>query len=824
MEHCPECMTAVQKQKTCPQCGFDLSNTFQKVNDAMPMGTVINNQYELGSAMNRSRQSIVYAAWDQKNQRPALIEEFFPTISSQREQDRVVPKQAYAENFRRAVSYIEKLPQPGNRPLPCYDSFRVGGTVVRVYGPVKMNLSLAAQAEELLDAPILFFDQSNRPLMTINALPIPPLPPVREPRAVVSAKAGKNKHMILLAIIAVLAALVVGAIAYFGFIRKKPDIETTPEPTATTTSTVEPTEEPTAEPTEEPTEEATEEPMAVPTEEPTEEPTEDPTTEPTEEPTAEPTEEPTAEPTEEPTAEPTEEPTATPTEEPTATPTEEPTATPTEEPTATPTPEPTPKPFAVAGEKDSNNVRKLQEKLNALGYYSGTGDVYDGNFDKYTVGAYVEMCSAYGIVPEMDEDNNIILSEERFAAVNRYVPLTPTPSPEPTATATPAPTDTPALTEETTPEPIVTPEPYAKFGDKDDEPEGGKVRKLQELMSELGYYHAKPNGIFGKATLDAFHALCEGEDIEVDEGAGYVTEEVFAQIEKIAQKRRNSEGSESLRDSSGEKGSGLTNKVLENRSDEEGKDESDDQKEQNPKGSSDEEEDSPGEKDGLTGVLEQQATDTSEPIVATQTDIDVVLSKEMNLSDAQLVEVDNWLMIVTGKGTYGPVEYKNEGKTDYARSSINEKTEIWRKDRGLTEEPFTAEMLDLLWKDYARITGWKTVKDANIRLDQTESGKELEKTGNLLNHTVFRQPAVDKKFIEQLKNVTINAVAENITVWCLEDKEKHTVRSDFLEDIVSPSAEVMGSLLEGKQIPDYPDEYAQRPDWLTKLLETGSAN
>lgn len=155
--------------------------------------------------------------------------------------------------------------------------------------------------------------------------------------------------------------------------------------------------------------------------------------------TPEPTQEPTATPTLEPTATPTIEPTATPTPEPTPTPT--PTPSPTPKPTPSPTPEPTPEPTPTPvyeelskGSK-GDEVVKLQERLNELGYSVGKVDGDFGNKTKTAVEAFQERNNLEKTGVADQETQALLYSEQA---------IKPTPSPTPKPTKTPKPTQKPS--------------------------------------------------------------------------------------------------------------------------------------------------------------------------------------------------------------------------------------------------------------------------------------------------------------------------------------------------------------------------------------------
>ena len=303
MERCPNCMHEWNGD-VCAFCAYE-PDMRPSVPHALQAGCRLLNRYELGNALSASRQSIAYVAWDAQRGCAVIVTEFFPAAVVQRKQDCAFPKRNAAQ-FQAALDMYQRSAVPA--PLPLVQSFFANGTAYRVYQP-QAAAPIADQAEALLDRPILFRNEKNEPLMTINALLIPPMPARRR-----FARVGKKRRLAAALAFALLVFGVgVASAALTGMISPLP--APTPVPVVVLrTATPSPA------------------PTAMPTIAPTEAPTATPTIEPTEAPTATPTPVPTAAPTAAPT-------TATPTPAPTtATPTPAPSPSPT---TATPTPVPT---------------------------------------------------------------------------------------------------------------------------------------------------------------------------------------------------------------------------------------------------------------------------------------------------------------------------------------------------------------------------------------------------------------------------------------------------------------------------------------------------
>ena len=137
-----------------------------------------------------------------------------------------------------------------------------------------------------------------------------------------------------------------------------------------------------------------------------------------------------------------------------------------------PTPSPLP-PFASSGERESENVRRLQEFLKSYGYY--TGEI-DGNFYNATSIAYQSFC-ALNDRQIVRVDGNIAVTQAEWAYIqnipaNEVVRPTPVPSNTPEAAA-----------------PTPTPEPIRPLRLGDKEKDGDTlIYQIQKKLDELGYY------------------------------------------------------------------------------------------------------------------------------------------------------------------------------------------------------------------------------------------------------------------------------------------------------------------------------------------------
>ena len=176
MQKCPQCMQDWNGSQ-CQACGYEKGRS-SKVFVALPSGMRLNGRYRLGNALSESRQAVAYAAWDEASNRAVLLEEFYPKSNATRAESGQVISKRSVSLFEHARGIFSQANLQTDKNLNCTDSFMAGGTAWRVYLPLP-GVSLHEQAEALLDKPILFRDNQDRILMTINALPMPELPAKR---------------------------------------------------------------------------------------------------------------------------------------------------------------------------------------------------------------------------------------------------------------------------------------------------------------------------------------------------------------------------------------------------------------------------------------------------------------------------------------------------------------------------------------------------------------------------------------------------------------------------------------------------------------------
>lgn len=274
---CPSCLSQKFDQGRCQNCGFNRAE-YWPAQQALPLDTMVG-KYRIGLLKASSRQSQVYTGIDVAASSPVLIEEFLPAkVAGRHPED---PRVLLAKNdaqtqqrFQMACRMLEASVQ--NRPLRKLAVFRANNTVYTVFAPMA-NVPVDAQCEALADNPVYFRGPDDQPVMTINALPIPPMPLQRDyspnggnvrldrpeplpPEPVLQPAKPKKKALIpLLIVAAVLVVVALGCALVIPRLLEKP-VEATPVPSLEleeTTVTPEVTEEPTPTPTPETTAETT---------------------------------------------------------------------------------------------------------------------------------------------------------------------------------------------------------------------------------------------------------------------------------------------------------------------------------------------------------------------------------------------------------------------------------------------------------------------------------------------------------------------------------------------------------------------------------------
>lgn len=177
---CPSCLSRSLEDGRCGKCGFTIAD-YKTPRTAMPLGTVVGN-YRIGLMKTNSRQSQVYTAAHNETSAPVIIEEFFPAKIVGRVQDNpevslVSDEEEIAQRFQQGCLLIEASAQ--KRPLKRLECFRANNTVYSVFEPTA-TMNVSAQCEMMADNPYYFRGPNGMPMMSINLLPIPPMPKQRE--------------------------------------------------------------------------------------------------------------------------------------------------------------------------------------------------------------------------------------------------------------------------------------------------------------------------------------------------------------------------------------------------------------------------------------------------------------------------------------------------------------------------------------------------------------------------------------------------------------------------------------------------------------------
>ena len=176
---CPSCFSRQYEAGRCGKCGF-AGAEYKPERTALPLGSVTGT-YRIGLMKSNSRQSQVYTAAHTETSTPVIIEEFFPAkvagrLPNTAEVVLAATDPELTQRFQQACLLIESSTQ--RRPLKRIETFRANNTVYSVFEPVS-TVSVAAQCEMMADNPYYFRDQNGKPMMTINALPIPDMPAER---------------------------------------------------------------------------------------------------------------------------------------------------------------------------------------------------------------------------------------------------------------------------------------------------------------------------------------------------------------------------------------------------------------------------------------------------------------------------------------------------------------------------------------------------------------------------------------------------------------------------------------------------------------------
>ncbi len=140
---------------------------------------------------------------------------------------------------------------------------------------------------------------------------------------------------------------------------------------------------------------------------------------------------------------------------------------------------PAPTPMLLKPGVEGDEVKKLQQRLKDLNYYTGT---VDGQFGPGTQDAVIRFQTQHGLTADgiAGEETR---SQLYASSAQTFIP-------------TPAPTETPGL---------------LKKGD-----DGGSVSLMQERLKELGYYNGSVDGDFGSGTEQAVRLFQSQNGLDAD--------------------------------------------------------------------------------------------------------------------------------------------------------------------------------------------------------------------------------------------------------------------------------------------------------------------
>jgi len=174
MARCPFCMCDSLNNGICRVCGYPESKQLNRM--CLPIGTVLQNRYELGGALQAGFQSIAYVAYDRNAGATVLVSEFFPKNLAGRGGLDVFINRNHALFAQACGMYIAAPAPEGFRLTAAFEENNTGYRVFALPGGAEQALQLA---DQLLDHPVYFRGSDGRPMMSVNALEIPPLPPER---------------------------------------------------------------------------------------------------------------------------------------------------------------------------------------------------------------------------------------------------------------------------------------------------------------------------------------------------------------------------------------------------------------------------------------------------------------------------------------------------------------------------------------------------------------------------------------------------------------------------------------------------------------------
>lgn len=133
---CLGCMNDNGGEKICPICGFD--NSTKNPADCLPVKSVIQNRYLIGTVLSQDGEGITYIGWDNSRMAKIKIKEYFPRGFARRNPDTTVSiaddgKYIFNEGLLEFIE-INRSVMASTLPalIQIYDTFEENGTAYAV--------------------------------------------------------------------------------------------------------------------------------------------------------------------------------------------------------------------------------------------------------------------------------------------------------------------------------------------------------------------------------------------------------------------------------------------------------------------------------------------------------------------------------------------------------------------------------------------------------------------------------------------------------------------------------------------------------------------
>lgn len=133
---CLGCMNDNGGEKICPMCGFD--NSTKNPEDCLPVKSLIQNRYYLGTVLDKDGEGITYIGWDNTRMAKIKVKEYFPQGFALRNPDKTVSiaedgKYTFNEGLLEFIE-INRTVMISTLPslIQIYDVFEENGTAYAV--------------------------------------------------------------------------------------------------------------------------------------------------------------------------------------------------------------------------------------------------------------------------------------------------------------------------------------------------------------------------------------------------------------------------------------------------------------------------------------------------------------------------------------------------------------------------------------------------------------------------------------------------------------------------------------------------------------------